>query len=307
MTQTDPGDFDALVAFARYGTLSAAAKKRGIAVSTLSRRIDSLERHLGLRLVDRQMRGSHLTPAGRAVALAAEPLSAQLDRIVRLAASLAEGSAQRPVRVSATEFVVSDVLAPRLGDFSRLAPRVSIELRSEGAVVSLAARDAEIAVRMSRPVGASLVIRKLPALTLGFYAAPHYVAGRRIEFKAFGEERLLAYDDSYGVLPETTWIERHQLGKAVAMRSGSTRALLNAARNGAGIALLPDVIAARYADLVAIQTSLRLPARIPWLTVHRDLQHDRSVRAVAGWVTRCFAALAATPRAMHNAATRNGI
>jgi DNA-binding transcriptional LysR family regulator len=288
MYRLDPADLDALVALARYGTLSAAAKKQGVAVSTLSRRIDALETRLGITLVDRQMRGSRLTEAGRAIAIAAEPLSAQLDRIDALAASLAMGANQRAIRVSATEMVVSDVLAPQLGEWARQPERPPIELRSEAEIVSLAARNADIAIRMSRPVGASLIIRKLPALTLGFYASPGYLSGRTPNFAGFGDERLLAYDDSYGPLPETAWIDQHRLGQAVTLRSGSTRALLNAARSGAGIALLPAVIAARYADLIEILTPLRIPARVPFLTVHRDLQRDRAVRSVADWAAACF-------------------
>lgn len=291
MPLPDAADLETLVALARHGTLSAAAKKRGVAVSTLSRRIDALEARLGLALVDRRMRGARLTDAGRAIAAAAEPLSAQLDRIGALAASLAKGAPQRSVRVSATEMVVSDVLAPRLGELALTKDSPPVELRSEAEIVSLAARNADIAIRMSRPVGASLIIRKLPALTLSFYASRAYVDGRVVAFRDFGDERLLAYDDSYGPLPETAWIDQHRLGHAVRLRSGSTRALLTASLDGAGIALLPDAIATGYPELVAIPNPLRIPPRVPYLTLHRDLQKDRAVRTVANWAAGCFAGL----------------
>jgi DNA-binding transcriptional LysR family regulator len=57
MALPDATDLDALVALARYGSLSAAAKRRSVAVSTLSRRIDGAEARLGLKLVERHASG----------------------------------------------------------------------------------------------------------------------------------------------------------------------------------------------------------------------------------------------------------
>lgn len=298
MSLPDATDLDALVALARYGSLSAAAKRRGVAVSTLSRRIDAAEARLGLTLVDRRASGARLTAAGQRIAAAAEPLSGQLDRIAQLAAALAAGAVLRPVRLSATEFVVSDVLAPQLPALLGGPSSIAVELRSEADVVSLAARDADIAVRMIRPSGASLVIRKQQPLALSLYASSAYMGARAPGALDLAAERLLGYDDSYGLLPETAWIAAAGLSQRVVLRSGSTRALLTATLAGAGIALLPNVIARRHADLVAIIGGPRIAPRIPYITYHRDLQHDPAVRQVADWATGCFQRLTSfTPRA----------
>lgn len=284
----DPLDLAALAAVALHGTLSAAARRGGVAVSTISRRIAALEAVTGLDLIDRRNRGAVLTEAGERLALAAEPLARQLDQVEAEVAALRGGIAQRPVRLSATEFVIADVLSPRL---ALLPPGgAGLVLQSEAEVVSLAARKADIAVRMVRPEGASLVIRKLPAITLSLYAAADYLAGREA-IDDLSVERLIAYDDSYGPLPETSWIDQLGLGGAVVLRSGSTRALFNAVLGGGGIALLPDAVAARYPELVRLDAGLRIAPRQPWLTLHRDLQHDRAVRRVADWVMASFRAL----------------
>jgi DNA-binding transcriptional LysR family regulator len=288
--QPDPLDLAALVALAAQGSLSAAARRTGVAVSTISRRIAALEAATGLALIDRRNRGALLTEAGVRLAASARPLARQLDAVEAEVAALRGGGAQRPVRLSATEFVIAEVLSPRLGQLPSGAP--GLVLQSEAEVVSLAAREADVAVRMVRPEGASLIIRKLPAIALSLHAARSYL-GDRPGVDDLSSERLIAYDDSYGPLPETAWIERQGLGQAVVLRSGSTRALLNAAIGGAGIALLPDAVAARYPELMRIEGGPRLPPRQPWLTVHRDLQHDRAVRRVANWTMECFRALVA--------------
>jgi DNA-binding transcriptional LysR family regulator len=283
----DPADLAALAALARHRTLSAAARRSGVAISTISRRIAALEAATGLALVDRRNRGAVLTEAGRRLAEAAEPLASQLDRVTALAASLRGGRVRRPVRLSATEFVIAEVLGRNLGALQLDASAPDLVLQSEAEVISLAAREADLAVRMVRPEGASLIIRKLPAIALSLHGSRDYLAGRET-VRDLSAERLISYDDTYGPIPETAWIERLGLGAAVTLRSGSIRAQLNAARAGIGLTLLPDAVAARYPELVRIEAGPRFPPRQPWLAVHRDLQRDPAVRQVADWVVGCF-------------------
>jgi DNA-binding transcriptional LysR family regulator len=285
----DPRDLDDLVAVARTGSLSSAAKKRGVAVSTISRRIDALEANLKLQLVDRLAQGARLTRAGTEIAAAAEPLSAQLDRVARVAEALQSEAVELPMRLTATEFVISDVLAPRLDRLWATGASFPLHLQSEAGIVSLAGREADIAIRMTRPEGASLIIQKLPALELGLFATAD-VAAKGTTAK------LLVYDDSYGRLPELDWIEKIGLRASVAMRTGSTRALLTAARSGSGVALLPEAIALRYPDLVRVELESKPLPRIPWLVVHRDLQRLPAIRKIHRWVRDCFAQLVAGER-----------
>jgi DNA-binding transcriptional LysR family regulator len=287
----DPRDLDDLIAIWRAGSLSAAAKRRRVAISTISRRIESLENKLKLRLVDRQAKGTTLTFFGEQIAQASEPIAEQLARVSRLADSLRSEGGNSPVRLSATEFVISDVLAPALPRLWAKGVAFPIHLQSQGDVVSLAARDADIAVRMSRPEGASLIIRKLPPLHLGFFASHDYLEGTPPSGVDLARERLLTYDDSYGRLPELAWLEDMGLRAAVTLRTGSTRALMTAAVSGAGIALLPVAIAKREEALVEIPASRTPPARTPWLIVHRDLRHQPSIRAVHKWVLATFSEL----------------
>ncbi|MFN5645160.1 MAG: LysR family transcriptional regulator, partial [Sphingomonadales bacterium] len=138
----DPQDLNDLIAIRDAGTLSAAAKARGVAVSTVSRRIETLETMLGVQLVDRRTDGVRLTQNGLAIAQAAEPLAEHLLRVRRLAASLSKGTITVPVRISATEFVISDVLAPALNRLWESGADFPVHLQSQADVVSLAGRDA---------------------------------------------------------------------------------------------------------------------------------------------------------------------
>lgn len=287
----DPRDLEDLIAIGNAGTLSTAAKKRGVAISTVSRRIETLEAALGLQLVDRRADGVRLTERGQAIAQAALPLAEQLLRIRRVAESLRDGDLHVPVRVSATEAVISDVLAPALHRLWAAGADFPVHFHSQRDIISLAGRDADLAVRMVRPDGASLYARKLAELRLGFFASHSYLGGRDPASINLREERLLVYDDSYGRLPELDWISREGLTQAIVMRTGSTRGLTTAAINGGGIAMVPYIFATPASGLIEVPVERPLPARQPWLIVHRDLRRNSAIKLTQKWIVACFATL----------------
>jgi DNA-binding transcriptional LysR family regulator len=284
----DPRDLDDLIAIWRAGSLSAAAKRRGVAISTISRRIEALEIALKLRLVDRQAKGTRLTRHGEEIARTAEPMAEQLARVSRLADGLRTESSEMPVRLSATEHVISDVLAPALPRLWNKGATFPLDLQSQADVVSLAGRDADLAVRMTKPEGASLIARKLPALRLAMFASREFLGGGDPAELDLRTAPLLVYDDSYGRLPELDWLDRRGLRGAVVMRTGSTRALMTAAQAGAGVAMLAAPIAQRSDELVEIPTKEPLPFRQPWLLVHRDLWRQPAIKQVHAWVADTF-------------------
>lgn len=214
-----------------------------------------------------------------------------MRRIERVAESLRHGGKSVPVRISATEFVISDVLAPALDELWRMGAGFPVHLQSQADVVSLAGRDADLAIRMVRPEGASLYARRLADIRLGLFASGDYLDGRDPAAIDLGAERLLIYDDSYGRLPELDWITRRGLADAVSMRTGSTRGLLAAALAGAGIALLPVPFALRTRTLIEIPPPSALPSRQPWLIVHRDLRGLPAIRLAQKWVVQAFGSL----------------
>ena len=233
--------------------------------------------------------GVRLTEDGRRIAALAVPIVEQAARIGRAAAALGNSASGGMVTISATEFVVSETLAPALPDLWRRAPGLAVTLKSQGEIVSLAAREADLAIRMARPEQPSLVAQRIGEVPLGCFASPGYLDGRDPATIRLGDERLLVYDDSYGRIAERDWVAAAGLTGAVMLRSGSTRALINACAAGGGIALLP-VRAATQAGLVSLVAPVQLPPRPVWLLTHRDIRRLPGIRAAQAWVRRSFAA-----------------
>lgn len=287
----DSEDLKLLMMLDDRGSLSAVAKQLGVAVSTIARRLEGLEARLALRLLDRRANGVRLTADGSRIAALAAPLVEQAARISRAAAALGESTAAGSVTISATDFIVSEVLTPALPRLWQSAPGLSVTLRAQGEVVSLAAREADIALRMARPEGASLIARRIFEIELACFASAGYLAGRDPATLRLGDERLLGYDDSYGPIAELDWVTKSGLLGAVRLRTSSTRALMNATEAGAGIALLPVRFATR-AGLIRLPMAAPAPVRPVWLLTHRDVRRLPAIRAAHHWIAGTFAALA---------------
>lgn len=258
-----------------------------ISIATVARRLDALETELGLKLLDRTSQGLQLTAAGQALFDKAGQGEQVMAGIERLASALCTGAWRTSVRVSATEPVISEILAPNLPGLFTLSPDIRLDLKVESAVVSLALRDADAAIRMVQPQGESLMMKRLPSLTMGLYGSAAYLAGRP-PIDDLRSERFITYDDTYGRIPELRWIGEQRLDGQVILRTSSTRATLNAVRAGIALAILPDVMARSHGDLVPVPVSIPVPARNFWLVWHRDLGRSQALREVRSWVTESF-------------------
>ena len=284
----DSRDLRWLLDVVESGSFTEAARRRAVAVSTVTRRIDALEALLQTRLIDRAQPGARLTAAGERIATLARTQVEGAERIMLAATAARLPTVRETVTVSATEFVIAERLAPALGQLYATAASVSVDLQSQAHLISLSARDADLAIRMSRPEGNSLLIRKIGQIDLGLFASATYIAGRAVSAIDLSRERLLTYDDSYGRMPEYLWAAQVRLAHAVVLRTGSTRGLLNAAIAGIGIAILPrrDAVAV---GLVEMPAPLALEPRSAWLVVHRDLRKVPAIAATYDWIVASFA------------------
>lgn len=274
----DLEDLRSFVIVADAGSLSAGARRLGISVATIGRRIDGIERAVGLPLLRRGKAGVSLSEAGRRLLGSARPALDRLHEVERLGAALRNGASDPPIRISATEPIVAQVLAPALSTLLAGAP-ITVELSTTTRVEDFDRHECDIAVRLFRPIGNSLVARRMPDITLGLFASEAYLAGRNPAALSLSEERLLLISDSYGQIAEVEWAIKYGLHVRAAVRSSSSSGLLEAARAGVGIALAPNFLAG---DLVPVRAP-PIPPRQCWLVSHADTRRSPSHRRVLEW------------------------
>jgi DNA-binding transcriptional LysR family regulator len=277
-------DVRVFLALWRGHTLSAAASRLDVNASTVGRRLDALEAALGVRLFDR-------TPDGVLPTAAAEQLVGYAEQIEHAANGLAgavsgfEASPEGTVRVTATPPVAEDLIAPAITRLRERHPGLVVELDASVPYADLTRREADIAVRLSRPTSGDLVSLKLADVP-GVIAASRQLAMRLGALAALGDAPWIAWDASLGHLPDARWVAEHVPAGSIALRTNSIGAQLRAAEAGVGVLLLPEA-QARARSLVVVKLARRLRASLPptprvslWLVTHRALRHVPRIAAV---------------------------
>jgi DNA-binding transcriptional LysR family regulator len=166
------------LALARNGSLSAASKVLGTDHTTVARRVQALEKELGLQLVDRRVRAYSLTPSGQRVYDLAGRVETAIADVERFAQSITR-TPQGPVRISGPPGLINHWLAPRLVKLQSQFPDLRIALIGEAREASLSRREADLALRLFRPRENALVARRLTKLEPGgFYGSKQYLRDR---------------------------------------------------------------------------------------------------------------------------------
>lgn len=277
-------DWNHLQAFletAQGGSLSAAARRLGLTQPTLSRQVAALERDLGVTLFERMGRAMRLTDAGLALLEHARAMGAAADELA-LAATGQSQAVEGLVTVSASDVTATWLLPPVIARLREAAPGIVIELVASNALSDLRRREADIAIRHVAPQEPELIGRLLREATAGFYASRDWVAAHGHPKRAsealshafIGIDRAgryVGFAREHG-LPLT---ERH-----FSVICEDAVAAWQLVRQGLGIGVMMDEVAAQWPDVVRVIDELP-PVRFPfWLVTHRELRTARRIRVV---------------------------
>ena len=148
--------FESFVSVALKGSLTAAAKAEGVAPAIMGRRLDSLEAHLGVKLLVRTTRRITLTHEGTAFL---EDCQRLLADVANAEASVSAGGlkASGHLRITAPAGFGRRHVAPLVPQFHLMHPDVTVSLNLSDRVVDLAAEGFDCAVRVGDLPDSSLV------------------------------------------------------------------------------------------------------------------------------------------------------
>lgn len=167
----DWDDLKILLALSRRGSARAAAQLLGISNSTITRRLDDLERSLGTRLFDRTPEGYRMTQSAENLLPMAEQVE---DRVLAMERQLSgvDQQLQGLIRLTLPPANGFNALMPRLAQFASDYPGIDLEVTSSADALDLGRREADIALRIFRrgfgPAD-SLVGRRISAMTMSAY------------------------------------------------------------------------------------------------------------------------------------------
>jgi DNA-binding transcriptional LysR family regulator len=281
---SDWDDLRHFVVLAREGTLSAAARLLRVDHATVARRVAALEAETGLKLIDRRARSYQLTEDGKRIAATAMPMEEAAFAVGR-AVQAAKPGLCGEVSISSPPSLANALIAPQLFRLRHRHPGIRIKLIGEKRTASLNRREADVALRLSRPQQPGLIARKIGSFGFGLYGASSYL--KETPRPAFA---FIAYDDSMDDAPQQKWLQTMAAGHEIVVRTNDLENQAAAARTGVGLAVLPNFLGDPDPGLKRYDATPVPPNRDVWLLVHRDLRQAPLVRAVMEFLTDCVKA-----------------
>jgi DNA-binding transcriptional LysR family regulator len=162
-----------LAAVTESGNFARAAESLGLTPSGVSRAVARLEARVGVRLFDRTPRAVTLTEEGRRFHAQVMPLLASIEQAATEVAG-ASADVSGKLRVNVDPWFARLVLAPRLLEFFRRYPKLSLDLLVSNHREEMMT-GVDVAVRFGPLDGASLIARKLLETRVVTCAAPAYL------------------------------------------------------------------------------------------------------------------------------------
>jgi DNA-binding transcriptional LysR family regulator len=240
----DLNEISVFVKVVQLGSFTQAARQLGMPNSTVSARVASLERRLGLILLRRTTRQLHLTDVGQAYF---RRCLNGLEEIARAEVELvsSQSEPQGKLRIAAPVELGSNILPPIMADFSKRYPKVDIETVLTDRVVDLLSDGIDLAIRMGQLRDSSLMAKKLGSVSSGLFASPLYIrkSASLENPKQLSQHQLLQFTPfgktSWELTNKKTAVKIAVPGRILANDLNMLKAM---AVSGAGIVLLPSFL-----------------------------------------------------------------
>ena len=185
----DLNDTLAFIRVVEEGSFTGAAETLQIPKTTISRRVQALERHLGAQLLHRTTRKLRLTEAGSAYFEQCSPILHQLaageDAVHQI-----HGQPRGWLRVTLPYSFGVAWIAPLIAGFCLRYPDVRLELLESHVPFDMYKEDVDIALRLGALPDSTLIAKKFGSFGTAIYASPRYV---QLHGEPSGPEELKKY------------------------------------------------------------------------------------------------------------------
>lgn len=274
---------------ARHGSFRSASEALGVSINVLRRKIDELERELGIKLLTRHVDGVRVTSEATQILSTAEQMEQAAFGLLRArdqAAPLLAGE----VRIAITEGLGTFWLTPRLIEFQRAYPHLQINLNCTMRAADVLRAEAHVAIQLARPTSPDLKVIKLGCLHAMPFAGLPYIDtyGLPKDEEEFIKHKIVVQADP-AATPElyNKWFANVPQAGFVAMTSNVSSAHYWAIAKGAGIGWLPTYAAAIGARIVPVDVNYRHSVDI-LLAFHPDANKIPRLRRTIDWLVDAF-------------------
>ncbi|NWA35892.1 MULTISPECIES: LysR family transcriptional regulator [unclassified Pseudomonas] len=283
-------DARVFLAVCRESTLRGAARVLGVDQATVGRRVNALEKSLNATLFLRTSEGYALTAVGEAALQSVENMERSALDLERQVLGL-DDRLTGTVRVTTTDSLAIDFLIPAIARLHDAHPDVRVQMDASTQLLNLAKREADIAVRNTRPDNPDLIARRIARWPVGLFASQAYIDrhGAPEPGSLFEGHDLVVYQPHLQSQKDLTLVsEPLGRGRIVAALSSSLLVRRSIAA-GIGIGEVP-IVSGERDGLVRLWADRTRPLPYDvWLVTHADLRHTARVRVVIDEIVAGFA------------------
>jgi len=274
---------------AEEGSLSAAAKVLGLTQPTLSRQVAALEEDLGVTLFERVGRSLSLTQSGIELLDHVRTMEEAAGRVT-LTASGQSQSIEGQVSITASELMSTYILPPILKKMRDVAPMVEVEIIASNSIQDLTRRDADIAIRHARPDQPDLIAKRVGEVSAHLYASSGFLEefGRPRSTIELSNADFIGIEHADRLIPSLNAVGLSLTKRNFRLISNSSVVALELVRQGLGIGLIANEVAARCPDLERILPEIEPIVGPIWLATHRELHTSRRIRLVFDFLSDAF-------------------
>ena len=265
-----------LLALSREGSTRKAASTMGVSNTTVMRRLESLEEHIGGKLFNRTPDGYTPTALADQLLPTAKTVEQTLVEAERQVSGKDSELSGR-VKLSLPAVPVTHI-SESVAEFAQKYPRIELDISVSDEPVDLARREADIAVRglpKDKRPPKDIVGIKIGRISLGYYVHKELLAEA-----ARGQRQLTCIRASHTVLnlgdlpaPETLGLESRHLIDGLTPR-------MVAVTHKLGVAALPCFLATQHPDLILLPGIPSAHWGHTWLLHHKDLRQSARIRAL---------------------------
>lgn len=256
-------DFRYFLSVAKSSSIKRAAVELQTTQSAVSKRLDRLERTLGVRLVDRGHAGTKLTYQGELVlnhAMAAEAALTRAQKDAHAAESRIEGDCS----ILLGDGVANYWIAPFLDSFFSVYPDIELKMVLDHDLTAPRNEIFDIRLHYHAPSDTAQIAKPLctvhfmPFASRGYlsrHGTPHCI-GDLANHRLIDQAQYLISRGSWA-----TWFENAQL-KRTSLFTNQSTFLARAVQAGVGIALMPTYMTLIDPDFVPLDIEMRFSLRL---------------------------------------------
>jgi len=229
---------------AKHSSFAVAADELCITPSAVSHQIKTLETQLGLSLFSRAARALALTDAGARYLEQIDDLFMRLESVTE---QLRARYGRNSVRLHVPAYFASEMLLPRLSEFSKLHEGIDLRIETQGVHGRTHAAEADISVVVGTGPWNGLVAHKMFAQTMVPACSPELYSERPVNrYEDLNSHTLLVHEARRDDWDRwATAVGMKNLQPAQIVRIDSMSAATRAAEKSIGIALLPAELSRR--------------------------------------------------------------